>query len=169
VYLVLAATLAVAPGGLARAASHVVPTSWGLRPTVAMGYDLGAQLPSAGDRAAGDALVERLRAAPGEVLIPFHPFYAHLAGKHTYLHRMGVLDIGRAGMGSPRGLVEAVAEQRFSLAIFDDKIDGNWYFWPGILERYRIAERIRGPRCVAGADTEPRYVLAPVGVLDREP
>lgn len=50
-------------------------------------------LPSAEDRAAGDRLIERLRAAEGDVFIPSHPFYAHLAGKPPHVHRIGIKDV----------------------------------------------------------------------------
>jgi hypothetical protein len=172
VWAMLALTLLVAPGGVIPTASAVTPRDWNLQLHQQTGYDPRPWIPTAQDRALGDAIIARLRAAPGDVLIPFHPFYAYLAGKQPFLHRMGVMDIYRAQLGPPRGLVEAIDQRRFSLAIFDDKIDGTWYFWPDFLSRYRIAEQIRGPRCVAGAQTSPRYVLTPLaapGELDREP
>ncbi|MGZ3406533.1 MAG: hypothetical protein ACXVAN_08845, partial [Polyangia bacterium] len=112
-------------------------------------------------------LIARMRATDGEILIPFHPFYAHLAGKRTYLHRMGVLDIGRAGMGAPVGLAEAIAAHKFALVIMDDKVEGNWQTWPGLLSAYHIAGTIVGPRVVSGATTEPRFLLVP-NVIDKE-
>lgn len=137
-------------------------------------FDPRPFIPSADDRAAGDRVIDRLRQAPGEVLIPFHPFYAHLAGKRTYLHRMGVLDVSRSSLGAPRGLAESLAEKRFALAIFDDKVAGNWSMFPGLLEHYRIVERLepspsgrlpfaRPPigTTLTGAPTRPLYVLTP--------
>ncbi|HEX6837882.1 MAG TPA: hypothetical protein VF334_14990 [Polyangia bacterium] len=168
VYLLLALSLLTAPGGLLPVAARVLPESWGLNalrnPT---GYDPRIFIPTARDRAAGDALLARLKATSGEVLIPFHPFYAHLAGKHTYLHRMGVMDIWRAGMGAPRGLVDAFDAHRFQLVVMDDKIDGNWQMWPRLLDDYRMAGTIAGPRVVSGSATEPRYLLVP-NVIDKE-
>lgn len=168
VYLLLALSLLTAPGGLLPVAARVLPESWGLNalknPT---GYDPRIFIPTARDRAAGDALIARLRAVDGDVLIPFHPFYAHLAGKRTYLHRMGVLDIWRAGMGAPRGLAEALDEHRFALVVMDDKIDGNWQLWPRLQTDYRLAGTIAGPRVVSGSPTEPRYLLVP-NVIDKE-
>ncbi len=118
-------------------------------------------VPTDGDRAAGDRLVARLRAAPGEVLIPFHPFYAHLAGKRTWLHRMGVMDVERGGLGVPRGLAEAIRERRFALAIFDNKVAGNWEMWPGLRATYREVEPSVGPPVVSGAVTWPQFALMP--------
>jgi hypothetical protein len=50
-------------------------------------------MPTAHDRAAGDELIGLIRALPGEVWVPSHPWYAHLAGKSMYVHRMGVKDV----------------------------------------------------------------------------
>jgi hypothetical protein len=168
VYLLLALSILTAPGGLLPVAARVLPASWQVEalknPT---GYDPRIFIPTAKDRAAGDSLVARLRTTYGEVLIPFHPFYAHLAGKRDYLHRMGVLDIWRAGMGAPQGLVEAFDAHRFALVVMDDKIDGNWNLWPRLLEEYKMAGVIVGPHVVSGAPTVPRYLLVP-NVIDRE-
>ncbi len=168
VYLLLACSILTAPGGLLPLAAKVLPPSWQLdalqKPT---GYDPRIFIPTARDRTAGDALIARLRATNGEVLIPFHPFYAHLAGKRAYLHRMGVLDIWRAGMGAPGGLGAALDAHKFALVVMDDKIDGNWQMWPHLLSDYRIAGTIAGPRVVSGSPTEPRYLLVP-NVIDKE-
>jgi hypothetical protein len=168
VYLLLALSLLTAPGGLLPVAGRMIPKSWHpealLQPT---GYDPRIFIPTDRDRSAGDALLAKLRATDGEVLIPFHPFYAHLAGKTTYLHRMGVMDIWRAGMGAPRGLVDALDAHRFALVVMDDKIDGNWQMWPRLLDDYRIAGTIAGPHVVSGSATAPRYLLVP-NVIDKD-
>jgi hypothetical protein len=169
VFALLAMSLLLAPGILIKRFGASVPRAWAWHLHPWTGYDPRPYFPTETDRHAGDDLIARLRAAPGDVLIPFHPFYAQLAGKPTFLHRMGVMDIVRANLGPPRGLGEAIRQQRFSLAIFDDKIDGNWNFWPGMLEKYAITETIRGPRCPSGADTTPRYVLTPKAVLPPSP
>jgi hypothetical protein len=168
VYALLAMSLAVAPGGLIRFSRHA-PTRFGLDPRWPTGYDARGYIPTAKDRQAGDQLIQRLRDTPGDVLIPFHPFYAHLAGKLTFLHRMGVLDVTRAGLGAPQGLKEALAQQRFAMVVMDDKIDGNWQMWPGLTDAYRQADIISGPHVVSGAMTQPRYVLLPKLREEREP
>lgn len=131
------------------------------------GFRPAEHLPSPQDRRAGAALIERLRQAGGEILIPFHPFYGHLAGKRTYLHRMGVWDVRGTVAGPVRGLAEALVGQRFSLIVFDDKVEGTWSDWPGVLATYRIAERFAGPRVVEGARTRPALALVPIS-LDKE-
>jgi hypothetical protein len=124
--------------------------------------ELRKLLPTSADRNEGAELVAKLSSTPGEVLVPFHPFYAHLAGKRTYLHRMGVMDVGRAGMGAPRGLKEAIHEKRFSLVVMDDKIDGTIFQWPGLSADYRLVGHVRGPRSFSGAQTRPRDLYAPI-------
>ena len=171
VYLLLALSLVCAPGGILPLAVRLAPRAWDVHDETATGYDPRPQIPTARDRKNGDELLARLRAADGDVLIPFHPFYSHLAGKRTYLHRMGVMDIWRAGLGAPRGLERALTEHRFALVVADDKMDGNWQLWPGLLANYKITAQIEGPHCVTGAPTTPRYVLTPSsgpGVIDRE-
>jgi hypothetical protein len=170
VYALLAVSILVAPGGLLPPFSRIAPRDWAIERNAPTGYDPRPYLPTADDRQRAADLIARLRATPGEVLIPFHPFYAYLAGKHTYLHRMGVLDVGRAGLGVPRGLSEALGERKFALVVMDDKIDGNWQMWPGLQVDYKVTDKLRGPHVVSGAPTEPRYLLEPVApVLDREP
>ncbi len=169
VFALLALALLVAPGILIKQLGHKVPSSWAWQLHPWTGYDPRPYMPTERDRQAGDAVIARLRSAPGEVLIPFHPFYAELAGKRSYLHRMGVMDIVNANLGPPRGLADAIAQQRFSLAIFDDKIDGNWAYWPGMLQHYAITATIAGPRCVSGAQTSPHYILEPKAVIPTSP
>jgi hypothetical protein len=169
VFALIAASLLCAPGEILDLFVKLAPRQWDAHAETATGYNPLPQIPTARDRQLGDALIAKLRAGDGDVLIPFHPFYAHLAGKRTYLHRMGVMDIWRAGMGAPRGLVEALAQHRFSLVIADDKMDGNWAMWPGLLTSYKIVEQIEGPHVVTGAPTVPRYVLRPnVPVIDKD-
>jgi hypothetical protein len=171
VFALLALSLPCAAGGLLALTARVAPPSWGMRDEAVTGFDPRPQIPSPAERRMGDALVAKLRAVDGDVLIPFHPFYAHLAGKRTYLHRMGVLDIWRAGMGVPQGLAESFAAHRFALVVMDDKIDGNWLMWPGLEHNYRLIEQLAGPHVVTGAPTAPRYVLSPnlpPAVLDRD-
>jgi hypothetical protein len=50
-----------------------------------------AQIPTQADRQAGQELVERIAACPGNVYVPFHTYLAHLAGKDGYA---GVVEMG---------------------------------------------------------------------------
>jgi hypothetical protein len=121
-------------------------------------WDPRPHLPKAADRLAGDRLIERLRAARGEVLIPFHPYYAVMAGKPPHLHRMGVLDIGM-----PPDLAEKIRRHEYDLIVMDDKTQ--WIRWPMIQAAYeRAATLLPGvdaPRVVTGAATVPTAVFVP--------
>src|SRR5262249_51222098 len=118
---------------------------------------------TARDRAAGDRLLERIAATPGDVLVPFHPYYPVRVGKPPFVHRMGVMDAPSAGFGRPRGLDQALADGRFALVIMDYKVV--WGEWPTLLGRYRRTELLEpgvdAPRSFSGADTAPRFVLTP--------
>jgi len=63
------------------------------------------QIPTAADREAGAALVARLAAVPGPVLVPFHPHLARLAGKATSAQQMALADVIR---GRDRRVAEAL-------------------------------------------------------------
>ncbi|MEO6954208.1 MAG: hypothetical protein ABI321_20560 [Polyangia bacterium] len=141
-------------------ATRRFPKSIGLPADEPTAFQLPAFLPTAADRAAGDALVKKLASTPGEVLVPYHPFYAQLAGKRSYLHRMGVMDVERAGLGVPRGLVEAIREQRFSLIVMDERFLP--FQWPGLFQHYRAAGYQNGPRSFSGAQTRARDLFEPI-------
>ena len=120
--------------------------------------------PTPADRAAGKALLARIAAAPGDVFVPFHPWYPVAVGKRATVHRMGVLDAPSSGFGRPAGLDAALLEGRFALVIVDNKIRWEEEF-PTLRTRYHIVAALEpardAPRTFAGADTTPRWVLAP--------
>lgn len=174
--LVLAATVVTAAGGLVALAAHAVPRPWAARLALPLGYDLRVFLPSPDDRTRGDALVARLAAAPGEVFVPGHSFYAHLAGKTTRLHAMNLADLAGAGMRVPRDLVDEIRQKRFALVVVDreDAADGTddpgtrsdreeeaIGLVPGLSKHYRMSERIEGPRVRSGGRFEPCCLLVP--------
>ncbi len=169
VYALLACSVVTATGIALPWATRRFPKSIGLPADEPTALDLLRFLPTSADRAAGAALIRTIADAPGEVLVPFHPFYPHLAGKRAYLHRMGVMDVGRAGMGAPRGLVEALRERRFSLIVMDDKLDGTADWWPGLFASYRVHGHVNGPRSFSGAATRPRDLLGPIIPPHAEP
>jgi hypothetical protein len=59
-------------------------------------YPLGAQIPTAADRAAGAQLLTRLRALPGPVIVLRHPWYATIAGKGTFAQAEAIGDVLRS-------------------------------------------------------------------------
>ena len=172
----LAGSIAAAPGGLVALVARMMPESVRAALEVPLGYDLRPFVPGAADRAAGDALIARLRATPGEVFVPFHSFYGHLAGKRTYLHFESLGELQQAGLGPPRDLVDAIRDRAFALIVLDAERDRLQALDPavqGALEaeafaefprlagNYEITERIDGPRVFSGGDFQPAWLVRP--------
>jgi len=59
-------------------------------------YPIGAQIPTAADRATGAQLIARLRALPGRVIVLRHPWYATLAGKTASAQEEAIADVLRS-------------------------------------------------------------------------
>jgi hypothetical protein len=135
-------------------------TAWP-RPSHAL-TSLASAVPSAQDRVAAGRLLEELRALPEPLFIPFHTYYAVLAGKRPFVHRMGVHDV-EAALGRPKGLDQAIADQRFAAIVLDWKsYPGEW---PNLDRRYHaihdFVEGVDSVRMFAGAQTSPRTLLVP--------
>jgi hypothetical protein len=159
-----------AVGGSGRAlAVHAVP----VLVAAGLGLDLALSLwsprsflPAPRDVAAGDALIERLRElrAGGDIYVPYHPWYARLAGqKAFYAHRMGIMDMSYGNAWQVAGLREAFRERRFAAVILDNRPPG-WEL-PGLTEHYRPDERIPDgmrPRLFTGARVVPDTVWVPI-------
>ncbi|MCB8978278.1 MAG: glycosyltransferase family 39 protein [Ardenticatenaceae bacterium] len=78
-------------------------------------------LPTAEMRAAGDALVERVAAEPGEVWLLMHPSVAVRAGKRPYAHLQSLWHARQRGADPlPPDLVELIERQRFAQIISDE-------------------------------------------------
>ena len=161
----LALSVATAPGGFVWAADHVWPSAGFALP---LGYDPRALVPTAADRREGDALVARLRATPGAVFVPFHPFYALRAGKTPTLHAQNLADINAIpDLGTPRDLIEAIRARAFDLIVLDVEAEGPAAEaeavgqFPRLAGNYEVKERIDGPRVVSGAPVRPRLLLEP--------
>jgi hypothetical protein len=97
-------------------------------------------VPKPQDARAGDAFIARLRTIEGDVFIPMHAWYTHLAGKRVFAHRMAIDDVLR---GDPFGegpalvvaLRRAFESRRFAAVILDDD-----YFEPVIQTQYRAVD-----------------------------
>jgi hypothetical protein len=123
---------------------------------------LAAWLPQPSDRLAAGRLLDRLRSMPGDLFIPFHTYYGALVGKRTFVHRMGVRDVG-VGLGRPEGLDQALQAQFFSAIVLDWKtLPGEF---PFVNERYHpwlsLREGVDSVRMFAGAETSPNVLLVP--------
>jgi hypothetical protein len=123
---------------------------------------LAAYLPRPSDYLAAGRLLDRLRSVPGDLFIPFHTYYGTLVGKRTFVHRMGVRDVG-AGLGRPEGLDRALRDQFFSAIVLDWKtlpgefpfVDSRYHLW------WPLREGVDSVRMFAGAETSPSALLVP--------
>ncbi len=136
-------------------------------------------LPAARDRAAGDELVKLVRALPGEVWVPSHPWYAHLAGKRMYVHRMAVKDVTtlwtKAGTTYDRlvhgyrfdrvALAAALRRQQWDAIVFDNR-DLHTEV-PAVGQHYRMDDEVprnARPRLFGGAGgVIPDSIWVPAG------
>lgn len=146
-------------------------------PGVALAAALGVQLalawwtpgkwvPREVDRAAGDALIARLRAAEGEVWIPSHPWYAELAGKTPYVHRMGIKDVTARKPRPIAGLDDALRGHRFALIVLDNRDLHQYGELPALNRNYQEEDalpRTERPRTVTGAIVNPDALWVPAG------
>ncbi|MBA3461667.1 MAG: hypothetical protein H0T46_17015 [Deltaproteobacteria bacterium] len=119
-------------------------------------------IPKDADRAAGARLVERIKAIEGDVWMPSHPWYLHLAGKTPYVHRMGIKDVTTRQDREVLGLVDALRSHRFSALVLDERDVNlevgavNMYYRPAL----KLPPNER-PRLYTGAIIQPDSVWVP--------
>jgi len=136
---------------------------------VLLNFDVRAQIPTPADRAAGQAMVEKLRSVPGDVLIPSHNYLARAAGKAVFAHEVALMEV-QGGFSDrvfvPNADLEAslrreVANGRFGAVIMDSKHP----MWQPVYEAYQseplvyLHERDFMP--VTGLPTRPRTLWTP--------
>jgi hypothetical protein len=86
------------------------------------------QVPTAADRAAGAALVAKLAAAPGPVLVPYHPHLARMAGKATSAQEMALADVLRGGNRDAIETLTADVRRRLDAREFAAVVlDNDWW------------------------------------------
>jgi hypothetical protein len=108
-------------------------------------YDPTKYLPTAEDRAAGDAFMKVLSSIEGEVYTPDHGFLPALAGKQTYTHIAVLWDIMRADDNAIKRKLEAEIEQAFSSRQFAAVIIHNPALtFPWIIEQVNKYYQHRG-------------------------
>lgn len=142
-WLLVAGTLATAPGGIPRALQRLFP--WRYHVLQHTGYLPTDFVPGADDRARDQKLVDRIRATPGAVWLPSRPWYAHLAGKRPLAGEMAWLDLAPTGVPIA-GFDDALRTGRFAAVILDDP------YAPALepLVARSTVERIEGPPDVVG-------------------
>jgi hypothetical protein len=100
--------------------------------------------PTTDDLAAGDRLIARIKQTEGEVWMPSHPWYLHLAGKTPRVHRMGIRDVTWRQTRVVEGLEEALGRHAFT-AIFLDEPDVHNREVTGLARHYRPVFKLPRP------------------------
>ncbi|MEZ4366753.1 MAG: hypothetical protein R2939_10760 [Kofleriaceae bacterium] len=118
-------------------------------------------VPTAADRAAGDALIAELAAVDGEVWVPYHPWYARLAGKAPMVHRMGLRDVTARKPRPVAGVDDAARRQRFAAIVFDNRPPFDDL--PAFARGYRPERALTPgrPRVYSGAKVVPEALWVP--------
>jgi hypothetical protein len=142
-----------------RPSGRYAPTAAAVAVALAVGITLVSStwnpakyIPRDADAAAGDALIKRIAAVEGDVWVPNHPWYAHLAGKRMFAHRMGIKDVTARKPRPIAGLDASLRNHRFA-AIFLDINDLHQEV-PGFRAAYRTDIALPGrerPRVYTGA------------------
>lgn len=136
-------------------------------------YDPRKYVPTAADRAAGEALVARLRAIDGDVFVPCHAWLAAQAGKRTWVHAVNIYDElyqerlqqrrGEAVEASPgiqQSVLQAIEEKRFAAIVLDYDWTSERWFQDAVEANYELAEHLFDPsdpafRPVTGVPARP--------------
>ncbi|MHB1002629.1 MAG: ArnT family glycosyltransferase [Thermoleophilia bacterium] len=112
-------------------------------------YDYRDQVPSSADRLAGDALVARLKAADGEVVLPFHGHLAVKAGKKASAHGIALGDViqarGEEARALQRQIDATLAAGTYELVVFDQRLDQSLVDWLGLEAGTAARLKYRGP------------------------
>jgi len=127
------------------------------------GWNPRKYIPTAADDAAATALVQHIASIDGEVWLPSHPWYGHLAGKRMYVHRMGIKDVTVRKPRPIAGLDEALRQHRFAAIIVDGPRDVHAEV-PVVARYYRPETgllRNERPKVYTGAKVEPDFVWVP--------
>jgi hypothetical protein len=122
--------------------------------------------PTDRDRRGGDALIARIAEVDGEVWVPSHPWYAHLAGKRMYVHRMGVKDVTVRKPRPIAGLEDALRDHRFAAVFLDNRDLHQYGELPPLVRYYHEEDALDAamrPRTVTGARNHPDSVWVPIG------
>jgi hypothetical protein len=128
------------------------------------------QIPTPENYSAGQRFLEYISSIPGEVYIPYHTYYAAMAGKPTYAHQSALWDVLR-GQTADRGkeiliqsISEAVNNHQFNAIILDGA--GEWNFLYGLDSNYspqpEIIPAASSPVPLTGWQVSPQTVFLPV-------
>ena len=123
-------------------------------------------IPPPASMAAGDHLIDRIREIQGPVWIPAHPWYAVLAGKEAFVHRMGIKDVSMREPRPIEGLSEAIRDHAFAAIVVDRSLEtGNELDdFPSLKPFYHPAFKLardERPATVSGAKVVPDEIYMP--------
>jgi len=129
-------------------------------------YNPGDVIPSQGDKLAGEMLVKKISLLPGKVLIPYHGYLNHLAGKENYSHCMPFFDVLRGKNEFLKRKLKLEVYLALRGRIFSAIILDNFNWFPGILNQYyRLKEILfKSPDIFmpkSGARYRPLYLYVP--------
>ncbi len=124
-------------------------------------YDPRPHIPNARDRQTGAKLLQLVRSFPGEVLMPYHPFYPVLVGKRPSYPQMGINDVTRAGLPFPKDIIERVQNTFYDAIILDNPPHERYGFVFNTYKLARIFSRGEMPKVVTGYRVSPTYLFVP--------
>jgi hypothetical protein len=168
-HALLALLFGIAAAGLSR--SRWAPALFAacLLQLALRGYDPRRLIPTRADRDAGQRLVATLRARPGPLLLPSHPYLLPLAGHPGHAHQMAMNDVllnerreeVRQLLAAP--LREALRERRYRTVVLDP-----WFWFRAEVEAcYREDWPVFADPHVfwppTGAPTRPETIHVPAG------
>ena len=108
-------------------------------------YPIGAQIPTAADRAAGAELIARLKTLRGPVLVLRHPWYATLAGKGTFAQDEAIGDVLRSssnkGARPLRASLEHALNRYHVQAVVLDGTFDTHFLEPELARYFRLQRR----------------------------
>ena len=124
-------------------------------------YSAEKYIPKPSDWTNGERLIATIKQTAGPVLIPYHPYYAHLAGKPSHYHQMGINDVTRAGYPLPSDLRQRIEQKHYQLIVLDRRPSGRYGF---IQRYYRLDQTIprnQAPKVFTGFAVSPQYHFVP--------
>jgi hypothetical protein len=132
-------------------------------------YNPADQIPTPTNYQAGENFVQYVSRLPGEVYIPYHTYYAAMAGKQSYAHQSALWDVLR-GQTPNRGkailirsISTAVDNRQFRAILLDGA--GQWNFLYGLDEHYAPQPEIIPPESapvpLTGWQVSPQTVFLP--------
>jgi len=130
------------------------------------------QIPTAADRADGDALVANLRTEPGRVFVSSHPYLLMLAGRPENVHVQSFMDVVKGAKGAREQaflaqMRDSLAAHAWDLLVLDTR---DWLMGEARSAGYEpVGEALHEPNTfwpMTGMKTRPEQVWVPSAALD---